>query len=102
MNQEFELDNAPNSDLIYDLFGGIFKPQFVRLACLALTAAWTPVIDCPVFTASPGEHTSFITLFLWANDGGMAYSHKICRSFLESAGFRSVAQVGERWSIARK
>ncbi len=85
------MDNAPNSDLIYDFFSGIFKPQFIRRAFLALTAARTLVIDCPMFTASPGERTSLITPFLWANGGGMAYSHKIYRSFLKSAGFRSVA-----------
>ena len=33
MNQN-KMDTAPNPDLIYDLFGGIFKPQFIRIALL--------------------------------------------------------------------
>lgn len=28
------MDNLPNPELIYDLFGGIFKPQFIRIALL--------------------------------------------------------------------
>ena len=28
------MDDLPNPDLIYDLFGGIFKPQFIRIAIL--------------------------------------------------------------------
>jgi hypothetical protein len=31
---EFDLDSVPNPNLIYDLFGGIFKPQFIRIALL--------------------------------------------------------------------
>lgn len=30
--KDFDMDATPNPDLVYDLFGGIFKPQFIRLA----------------------------------------------------------------------
>jgi len=29
-----QMNDLPNPDLIYDLFGGIFKPQFIRIALL--------------------------------------------------------------------
>lgn len=36
---------APNPDLIYDLFGGIFKPQFIRIAILL--DVFTPLAENP-------------------------------------------------------
>ena len=39
------MDTAPNPDLIYDLFGGIFKPQFIRIALLL--DVFTPLAERP-------------------------------------------------------
>jgi hypothetical protein len=39
------MNNLPNPDLIYDLFGGIFKPQFIRIA-LQLDV-FTPLAENP-------------------------------------------------------
>ncbi|NUQ86398.1 MAG: class I SAM-dependent methyltransferase, partial [Anaerolineales bacterium] len=39
------MNNLPNPDLIYDLFGGIFKPQFIRIA-LQLDV-FTPLAESP-------------------------------------------------------
>ena len=39
------MDNLPNPDLIYDLFGGIFKPQFIRIALLL--DVFTPLAERP-------------------------------------------------------
>lgn len=39
------MTNLPNPDLIYDLFGGIFKPQFIRIA-LQLDV-FTPLAEHP-------------------------------------------------------
>lgn len=39
------MNNLPNPDLIYDLFGGIFKPQFIRIAILL--DVFTPLVANP-------------------------------------------------------
>lgn len=60
------------------------------------------VIDCPMLTDEPAELTGLLTLFLWANSGGTAYSFGTYRSWLQAVGFRVVRQLGERWLSAEK
>jgi 2-polyprenyl-3-methyl-5-hydroxy-6-metoxy-1,4-benzoquinol methylase len=51
------------------------------------------VVDCPMTTDRLTETASFLTLFLWANSGGMAYPFETYRTWLRNAGFRSVMQL---------
>ncbi|MCC6567805.1 MAG: hypothetical protein IT315_01060 [Anaerolineales bacterium] len=68
------MDNSPpNPDLVGDLFWGIFKPQWIRLA-----------------------------LTLWANGGGTAHSFETYKSWLEEIGFQRIESLSERWLAARK
>jgi len=60
------------------------------------------VIDCPMSTDESSESTSLLTLFLWANSGGTAYSFDTYRSWLLAAGFRVVMQLSERWLVAKR
>lgn len=68
----------------------------------ALTDSGTLVIDCPMSKETPTETSAFLTLFLWANSGGMAHSFETYKSWLEEIGFHSVAQLSERWLAAGK
>lgn len=60
------------------------------------------VIDCPMSTENPAEHASLLTLFLWANSGGKAYSFSTYEEWLLASGFREVKQLSERWLCAVK
>lgn len=68
----------------------------------ALTDGGTFVIDCPMSNESPTELSAFVTLFLWANSGGTAYSFETYHEWLEEVGFQSVTQLSERWLAAEK
>lgn len=66
----------------------------------ALNDTGTLVIDCPMSKDAPTELTSFLTLFLWANDSGTAHSFEIYKSWLKEAGFQAITQLSERWLAA--
>ncbi len=60
------------------------------------------VIDCPMATDEPSETISFLTLVVWANSGGAAYSFEMYRGWLRDSGFRQIRQLSERWVVAIK
>jgi cyclopropane fatty-acyl-phospholipid synthase-like methyltransferase len=60
------------------------------------------VIDCPMATDEPSETTSFLTLVLWANSGGAAYSFEEYQEWLSDSGFHQIKQLSERWVAAIK
>lgn len=62
----------------------------------------TMVIDCPMSQAMPSEFISFLTLFLWTNSGGTAYSFETYKSWLDEIGFCPVTQLSERWLATHK
>ncbi|MFZ5821517.1 MAG: methyltransferase family protein [Chloroflexota bacterium] len=68
----------------------------------ALTNSGSLVIDCPMSKESPTESAAFLTLFLWANGGGTAYSFEIYARWLKAAGFSTVKQLSDRWLSAEK
>lgn len=68
----------------------------------ALLPNGTLVIDVPMSTEQPSEWASFLSLILWANGGGAAYSFDTYRLWLEEAGFCQVRQSSERWLSATK
>jgi SAM-dependent methyltransferase len=68
----------------------------------ALKESGILIIDCPMTTDEPAELTSLLTLFLWANSGGAAYTFDNYRDWLLVAGFQSVRQLSERWLAAAK
>jgi len=59
------------------------------------------VIDCPMASDHPTESASFLTLMLWANSGGTAYSFETYQEWLIKVGFQGVKRLGERWLSAR-
>lgn len=68
----------------------------------ALTDNGTLIIDCPMSQVIPTESSAFLSLFLWANSGGMAHPFETYRGWLEEVGFRSVTQLSDRWLAAKK
>jgi ubiquinone/menaquinone biosynthesis C-methylase UbiE len=68
----------------------------------ALKEHATLIIDCPMSKATPDESSAFLSLFLWANSGGMAHSFETYREWLDEVGFRTVTQLSERWLAAGK
>lgn len=68
----------------------------------ALTKNGTLVIDCPMTADAPTESASFLTLFLWANGGGTAYSFETYSEWLKEACFHTVNPLSERWLAAKK
>jgi C-methyltransferase len=60
------------------------------------------IIDCPMLSDRPSELTSLLTLFLWANSGGTAYSFDTYHRWLITTGFRAVRQLSERWLCAER
>jgi hypothetical protein len=60
------------------------------------------VLDVPMATDQLTESASFLSLVLWANSGGTAYSFEMYRAWLMDAGFREIKQIGERWLTATK
>jgi len=73
------MGEIPNPALIYDLFGGIFKPQFIRIALLL--DVFTPLAEHP----SPAEQ---IAQACHCNSTGMkALLNYLCAAqLLESTG----------------
>lgn len=53
----------------------------------ALASGGTLVIDCPMASDVPDTLTSLLTLFLWSNSGGAAYSFETYREWLEESAF---------------
>jgi SAM-dependent methyltransferase len=76
-----------------DLFRRIYK---------ALTPGGMLVLDVPMATKQLDETSSFLSLLLWANSGGRAYSFTEYKAFLKSAGFATVNQLSERLVSAVK
>jgi SAM-dependent methyltransferase len=70
-----------------DLFDRIFQ---------ALVPGGKLVLDVPMETGQLSESSTFLSLVLWANSGGRAYSFEVYRLWLEASGFVTVDQVSER------
>ena len=60
------------------------------------------VLDVPMETAELDEASRFLSLLLWANSGGRAYSFEEYRSWLIGSGFIDVDQLSERLLSAKK
>jgi hypothetical protein len=54
------------------------------------------LLDVPMATAQLDEGSSFLSLILWANSGGRAYSFEEYRSWLVDSGFNTIHQLSER------
>ena len=73
-----------------------------RRICAALTSGGKLVIDCPMGGEALTEEAAFLSVMLWANSGGRAYTFDDYRAWLLTAGFGAVRQLGERWLVAQK
>jgi SAM-dependent methyltransferase len=62
----------------------------------ALIPGGTLLLEVPMATAQLDEGSSFLSLILWANSGGRAYSFEEYRSWLEDSGFNTIHQLSER------
>jgi len=60
------------------------------------------VLDVPMETEQPDEIGSFLSLVLWANSGGLAYSFEEYRLWLLEAGFTGVWQLSPRLVVATR
>jgi ubiquinone/menaquinone biosynthesis C-methylase UbiE len=60
------------------------------------------ILDVPMTSQRIDESSSFLSLILWANSGGRAYSFEEYQSFLKAAGFAVVDQLSERLLSAKK
>jgi SAM-dependent methyltransferase len=58
------------------------------------------VLDVPIETTQLDESSSFLSLILWANSGGRAYTFGEYRSWLMEAGFISIHLLTERLLLA--
>jgi SAM-dependent methyltransferase len=54
------------------------------------------LLDVPMTTTQLDEGSSFLSLILWANSGGRAYSFEEYRSWLLGSGFTTIQQLSER------
>jgi SAM-dependent methyltransferase len=70
-----------------DLYKRIYK---------ALVPGGMLLLDVPMETAQLNETSSFLSLLLWANSGGRAYTFEEYRSWLLDAGFVNIHQRSER------
>jgi SAM-dependent methyltransferase len=70
--------------------------ELFRRVQRALVRGGVLVLDVPMAAAELKEESSFLSLLLWANSGGKAYSFEEYRSWLLSVGFGTVHQVSER------
>jgi len=59
-------------------------------------------IDVPMDRGTLDEETTLLTLVLWSNGGGTAYSFSVYQSWLENAGFRKITQLSDRLLRAEK
>ncbi len=70
--------------------------ELFRRVHRALVPGGVLVLDVPMAAVELKEESSFLSLLLWANSGGRAYSFEEYRSWLLSAGFGTVRQLSER------
>jgi SAM-dependent methyltransferase len=68
----------------------------------ALMPGGVLLLDVPMGTGQLSESASFLSLVLWANSGGTAYSFDTYRVWLVAAGFHDLTQLSERWLMATK
>ena len=54
------------------------------------------LVDVPMATAQLNEGSSFLSLLLWANSGGRAYTFEEYHSWLLASGFVTIHQLSER------
>jgi 3-hydroxy-5-methyl-1-naphthoate 3-O-methyltransferase len=76
-----------------DLFGRIFR---------TLVPGGRLLLDVPMGTEQPDETGSFLSLVLWANSSGRAYTFTEYRAWLQNAGFAEVNQLSPRWILAQR
>ena len=62
----------------------------------ALVSGGVLLLDVPMSSEEITEESSFLSLLLWANSGGRAYSFKEYQSWLVANDFTRVLQLGER------
>jgi len=67
-----------------------------RRICRSLVPGGMLVLDVPMEVTQPNPSTSFLSLVLWANSGGRAYTFEEYRAWLLAAGFTIVQQLSER------
>jgi SAM-dependent methyltransferase len=60
------------------------------------------VIDVPMSGSAIEETAAFLSMVLWANSGGTAYSYEAYERLLRTSGFARVLRVGDRWIAAEK
>jgi SAM-dependent methyltransferase len=70
-----------------DLFKRIYR---------ALVPGGVLLLDVPMATEKLDESSSFLSLLLWANSGGRAYTFNEYRSWLLACGFSTIHQHSER------
>jgi hypothetical protein len=58
------------------------------------------LIDVPLGGSQTDETAAFLSLVLWANSGGIAYTYEAYRDLLQEAGFSEVRRIGERSIVA--
>ncbi len=71
-----------------------------RRICRSLVPGGKLVLDVPMGNEQPDEASSFLSLILWANSGGRAYTFEEYRSWLQDAGFLTVHQLSPRLLLA--
>jgi SAM-dependent methyltransferase len=74
--------------------------QLFKRICSALIHGGKLVLDVPMETTELDENSSFLSLLLWANSGGRAYSFEEYRSWLMDSGFIQVDKLSERLLVA--
>jgi SAM-dependent methyltransferase len=62
----------------------------------ALVPGGVLLLDVPMATAQLDEASSFLSLLLWANSGGRAYSFDEYRAWMITDGFVTFHQISER------
>ena len=98
---EWEFDYCLLGQITHYLTQGQNIDLFSRIQ-KALRPGGTLVLDVPMATEQLDETSSFLSLILWANSGGGAYSFSEYKSFLAIAGFTNANQLSERLLSARK
>jgi len=70
--------------------------------CRSIISGGRLVLDVPMESAQLNESSSFLSLILWANSRGRAYTFEEYRTWLLSAGFVSVYQLTGRLLLAMR
>lgn len=60
------------------------------------------LIDVPMAGGETEETVALLSLVLWANSGGTAYSYEAYQGLLQASGYSQVLRIGERWIVAQK